>query len=221
MNIFYTYIIIICCLIIIKIKKINIVFRTLNTFFHEISHGIVASILKSDVKNINLNNNASGHCASVSKNHIANFFIFLAGYTSCAFIPYVLFFAVNKNFTFFTICIIIIISILALAFWIKNKFGRIWTFVFIALNIAFLFVPYLIIFQKYLIVLYAALIALDNFFSCLTLIKCAWKNSKSAGDASLLQKTTKIPAMFWSLLFLAISVFFIYKIYIDFIPLCK
>ncbi|MDR0789477.1 MAG: M50 family metallopeptidase [Bacteroidales bacterium] len=218
MNATYIYLIIVFSVILLKIKKINIAFRSINTLFHELSHALFAVVLRCEVKQISLNNNASGTCATVSKSRIANFFILLAGYSSCAAIPYVLFYAISKDFSFLVLCVIILLSSVALSFWIKNKFGRIWTLFFIAINFAFIFVPYLNDWQPYLIVLYAVLIGLDNFFSCLTLVKLTFKNSKSAGDSTLLQKTTKIPAIIWSLGFLALSVWLLCKTYMAFLP---
>ncbi|MDR1846680.1 MAG: M50 family metallopeptidase [Bacteroidales bacterium] len=214
----YIYLIIVLSIIFLKIRKLNVVFKSLNTLFHELAHGLVSILFKCEVKEIVLNNNASGTCATKSKNRFATFFILLAGYSSCAVIPYIMMFAVNKGFAFMALCIIILLSVTALIFWIKNRFGRIWTFCFIGINLCFIFVPQMNDWLTYLIVLYAVLIGFDNFFSCLTLIKLTWKNSKSTGDSSLLAKITKIPAIIWSLGFLILSVFFLYKTYMRFIP---
>ena len=218
MDTFYIYLIIVLSFIILKIKKINIAFRSVNTLFHELFHALVAVVLRCEIKQIRLNNNASGTCATASKSKIANFFILLAGYSSCAVIPYILFYAINKGFSFATLCAIVLLSLIALFFWIKNKFGRIWTLSFILLTLSFILVPHLKGWQPYLIVLYAVLIALDNFFSCLTLLKLTFKNPKSAGDSTLLRKTTKIPAIIWSTAFLALSAWMLYKTYMAFIP---
>jgi hypothetical protein len=217
MNHIYIYIIIVFSVIALKIRGLNIVFRTLNTFLHETSHGLVASILRCDVKKINHNDNASGSCSSVSKSRIVNFFVLLAGYTSCAIIPYVLFVLVFKDYAFLVLTIIVIVAVLTLFLWIKNKFGRIWTIFFIAINVFFILYPYLYVWQGYLVIFYAILIAVDNFFSCITLLKLAWNKPKSAGDATLLQKTTKISAKIWAIVFCILSLWFIYKISIMFI----
>ena len=218
MDAFYIYLIIVLSFIFLKIKKINIAFRSINTLFHELSHALIAVVLRCEVKQIRLNNNASGTCATESRSRFANFFILLAGYSSCAVIPYILFCAIVKGFSFFALCVIILLSLIALFFWIKNKFGRIWTSLFILINFAFILVPHLNDWRPYLIVLYAVLIGLDNFFSCLTLVKLTFKNPKLAGDSTLLKKTTKIPAIVWSIAFLTLSAWLLYKTYMAFIP---
>ncbi|MDR1005462.1 MAG: M50 family metallopeptidase [Bacteroidales bacterium] len=218
MNTAYIYLILVFSILVLRIKKINIAFRTINTLFHELSHACIAIFLQSQVKQIKLNNNASGNCAIQPKSRLVNIIILLAGYSFCGILPYVIFFLISKDFEFPLLCLIIALSALALIRWIKNRFGRIWTSIFIILNLTFAFVPALDDWQKYLLALYAILIGLDNFFSCLTLIKLAYKSPKAAGDATLLKKNTSIPAIIWALGFLAISIFCLYKTYADFIP---
>ena len=65
------------------------------------------------------------------------------------------------------------------------------------------------------------IIAIDNFLATLWLCYISITQSKKAGDAANIAKTTKIPAIFWALIFLSISILIGYKSYIIFLPLFR
>jgi uncharacterized membrane protein len=58
--------------------------------------------------------------------------------------------------------------------------------------------------------LLSGIMLFEAFYSSIELVMIAKKKSKSAGDAYNLERLTHFPAMFWALLFVAQSGWFIY-----------
>ncbi|MFA6200591.1 MAG: M50 family metallopeptidase [Bacteroidales bacterium] len=207
-------------LMVIRIKNVGIAFRSINTLIHELSHAIMALLTGGDVTEIKLNDNASGSCTTKSKGKFKTFLVSSAGYISSALFSLLLFYSLGKEWNQYFFYLFLSISVIALIFWIRNAYGIIWTLTFASLNFALILIPYAIPkYSNHILLIFGLLIAIDNLLACLTLLYISIVTPKKAGDATNIAKTTKIPAFFWSLLFLAITLYIGYKSYLLFLPI--
>ncbi|MFA6368744.1 MAG: M50 family metallopeptidase, partial [Bacteroidales bacterium] len=172
------------------------------------------------VSEIKLNDNASGSCTTKSKGKFKTFLVSSSGYIFSVFFSYLLFYSIGKFWNQYFFYFFLIISIIALIFWIRNLYGIIWTLVFASINFALILIPNAISnFSNYILFLFGLLILIDNLISCISLLYISITSPKKAGDATNIAKTTKIPAFFWSLIFLAVALFVVYKSYLLFLPI--
>ncbi len=191
--------------IFVRMKHIDLILRTFNTLIHELSHALFAKLFRQKVQKIIINRNFSGSCVTKISNKKSMFFISLAGYTIPSIIGYVLVYISTTNVTKTIFYIFIIIAVLALIFLIGNSFGRLWTICFCGLNLIFVLVPIFSQFYKNIIFIYAVTLLIENLLSILTLIHITLSTPKTKTDATLLKKSTKIPAFIWTLLFFAFA----------------
>lgn len=207
---------------VIRIKHIGIAFRSINTLIHELSHALMALLTGGKVTEIKLNDNASGSCTTKLKGKFRTFLVSSAGYTFSAIFSLFLFYSLGKEWNQYFFYFFLFISIIALIFWIRNTYGIIWTLIFASFNFALILIPNIIPkYSNHILLIFGLLIAIDNFLACLTLLYISIVTPKKAGDATNIAKTTKIPAFFWSILFLAITLYFGYQSYLLFLPLFK
>lgn len=208
--------------LVIRIKNIGVAFRSINTLIHELSHAFMALLTGGHVSEIKLNDNASGSCTTKSKGKFNVFLVSSAGYIFSALFSYLLFYSLGKSWNYYFFYFFLGISIIALIFWIRNLYGILWTLTFASINIALILIPNSINnFSNHVLMVFGFIIAIDNFLATLWLCYISITQSKKAGDATNIAKTTKIPAIFWALIFLSISILIGYKSYIIFLPLFK
>jgi hypothetical protein len=199
---------------IIRLKPIDLFLRSLNTLIHEFSHAFVALCLGEKVKEIKLNDDFSGSCTTKSKSKFKAFLVSLSGYTMCAIVSYLLIRFMNNEYNKYVFYLLIFLCIFSLIMYIRNTFGILWVVGFLAINLIIVFVPYFSKIFPQIIYVYANIIMIENFLSTLTLLHLNILSSKKAGDSYNLQKATHLPALFYTLFFVAISCFFIYKSFI-------
>ncbi|MBR1627610.1 MAG: M50 family metallopeptidase [Bacteroidales bacterium] len=190
-----------------RLKPADIFLRTFNTLVHELSHAFVAVLFGQKVQKIVLNRDFSGSCITNVTNKRAMFFISLAGYILPAVIGLFLIYMTRQNITATTFYVIMSLNIISLITIEGNSFGRLWTLCFTAVNFIFALVPVFQPFYKHILYIYACMLLVENFFSTITLLYITLITPKKAGDATLLKKATKIPAIFWSLFFFCFSLF--------------
>lgn len=213
---------IVLIILIIRIKNIGIAFRSINTLIHELSHAIMAIFTGGSVSEIKLNDNASGSCTTKSKGKFKTFLVSSSGYISSALFSYLIFFSLGKRWNEYFFYFFLVISVIALIFWIRNAYGIIWALAFASINLGLILVPNATAnYGNYILLVFGLMIAIDNFLACLTLLYISVSSPKKAGDATNIAKTTKIPAFFWSLIFLAITLFIGYKSYLLFLNIFK
>ncbi len=194
-----------------RLGRFGLIIRSLNTFVHEIGHALMAIILGGSVESISLNQNLSGVCKTKSKGRLRASLVALSGYTFSALFSYWLIVFHDSRWAKLFVYFFIIMSIILLIFWIKNKYGIIWTLSFLAINLALVLVPELMPrFGGMIMLGFGIIIGLENLGSTLALIRLSIISPKKAGDASNLSKNTRIPAFVWSLVFFGFSLWFSY-----------
>ncbi|MNJ64054.1 hypothetical protein D3C77_599900 [compost metagenome] len=102
------------------------------------------------------------------------------------------------------IVIITILALLSAILFVRNNYGLIWLFIFIAINILMLFVGERI--RSFYYLLLAFLCLEESVMGPITLLIVAITSPSQAGDASSLANITGIPAVLWALFFLAFSI---------------
>jgi len=92
---------------------------------------------------------------------------------------------------------------------VRNTYGVFWIIIFIILLLLARF--YLNEFFQFVFTAWiSAVMLFEAFYSAVELVIIASRKPKAAGDATLLAKTTGIPALIWALFFVLQSGFFIY-----------
>ncbi|MBO6118036.1 MAG: M50 family metallopeptidase [Bacteroidales bacterium] len=188
-------------MIFIRLKPFDLILRTFYTLIHELSHALTAKIFSQKVQKIMLNKDFSGVCVTKVSNKKALFFISLAGYTLSSAAGWGLICLIGSTFTPAVFYILIAICIISVIFFIGNTFGRVWSISFAAANLIFVTVPFFKPYYGHIIYIYACILLIDNILSTLTLLYISLVKPNKAGDAAMLKKTTKIPAVFWSIFF--------------------
>ena len=103
-------IIISICIILSYSKKPGIWLNTLNTFFHESFHAIVALILGNKVKEIDFDASTEGSCTSMSKSKLRTVLCSLAGYIGCALISLLFILCIETQYVNLVFTVITIFS---------------------------------------------------------------------------------------------------------------
>ena len=169
----------------------------------------MALFLEGSVKKIELFNDASGTTTTTTKTKFGSFLVAIVGYPFASAVSYFIFYLLNVGYEKGFLIGISILFFFMLALWIRNIYGAIWIVAFCGVN------GYLIYLNnaKYIHIvtlLYAVFIAVDALFSALTVLFFSVKQKEKAGDATLLKKTTGIPAVIWGILFAGFSGFIFY-----------
>ncbi len=202
-------------LILMYTKYIGTHLRTVNTFFHETSHALIALLFGNKVKEINFNTDQSGSCLSISKSKFATFMTSISGYIGCSLIPLALVYAIEHRGVEITFLIIAILALITILLYIRKTYSLVWTMGFVAVNIICYMIPMTLLIKTYILYSIMILLLLSNTRSCFHLLYIAFVNPKQSGDCALLKKITHIPSLLWALLFNAINIFVIYKIFFE------
>ncbi|GFZ94614.1 hypothetical protein GCM10008018_46220 [Paenibacillus marchantiophytorum] len=175
-------------------------FRNLDTMVHEFGHAVVTLALSGKVMYIELYADHSGVTYSSISKSWALIPVSLAGYMTASVFAWFLFSAYAKGKQRLGLQVMIALSGLSLALFVRNGFGIMFLIGFMALTIIVLALA-----PKWLRDFYYLLMAFlcleESVFGPLSLVLYAWQNSRAAGDASNLANHTGIPAIAWALFF--------------------
>lgn len=214
------YILLLTALLLTRIPVLGKYFRSVNTLIHEAGHVFATLLLSGEVISVNLFADTSGTTVTKAKGKFSQALIALSGYPVSALTAWLLLFLLHKGFSIhillFLTSIALIITILSL----RNAYGFFWAGTFIVLNLLLIYVN-----NKLLISIfstfYAVVIFTDAILSSVILLVLTIRQPKKAGDATNLQKITRIPAVVWSLLFLAFTLFISWLSVIHYFPSVK
>ncbi len=192
---------------IIQVPILSIPFSWIETFYHEISHGIATLITGGSISKIQLLPNGAGFCYSYGGWRLLIAFAGYAGASGFGLLIYQV--ASIRSHKISKIISFIMLALLAvcLVFWVRDLLT-----VLIIAVIALLFVlPLKFASTSWLVHLTRIIgmsVILNGLFSAVNLI-----GRGSVGDAANLAKTTWLPAQVWVILWCLIGCFVLYRAY--------
>lgn len=176
---------------------------------HEFSHALVAFLFSGKIQSVKLFSNTEGEVTISGGSKVVQFLTALAGYPLSALSGVGMMYLLMNDFADFALWIITGIAAVLLLLFVRNLYGVIWLFVFIALNATFLFME-LASLQILFGLIYVFVILSESVHSVLSLLFIAIKNPKSAGDAAVLSRLTFLPVVFWAIFFVLTNGFVLF-----------
>jgi hypothetical protein len=196
-------------LLLTRIPVIGKYFRGINTMIHESGHAVVTLMVSGEIISVNLFSDTSGTTVTKAKNKFFQIVISLAGYPASAITAFIFMLLLNKGYDLYILFVMVSITLLLLVLSIRNTYGIFWAGTFSLLNLLLIYYNHAIaisIAAKF----FTLVIFTDGLISSITLLALSIKTPNKAGDASNLQKFTRIPAVVWAIILLGISVFLAY-----------
>jgi len=200
------YILLITALLLTHIPVLGKYFRSVNTLVHEAGHAFTTLILSGEVISVNLFADTSGTTVTKAKGKFPQAVIALAGYPVSALTGWLLLFLLHKGLTLYILFILTSIALIITILSLRNAYGLFWAGTFIVLNLLLIYYNnrgLILVFSTF----YAVIIFTDAVISSVVLFVLSIRQPRKAGDASNLQKITKIPAVAWSILLLVFTLF--------------
>lgn len=203
------YCMLVLALITVRIPVAGKYFRLVATMVHEAAHAFTALLFSGEILSINLFADASGTTITRSKNKASQALVAFAGYPLTSFAALLLLYLQHQHFEKYIIFILLSLVMLLIVLFVRNTFGLVWLFSFMALNILLLYFDNKIL-NYYIIAFYGSSLLAESFLSTLILLRLSYINSKKAGDASNLAKITGIPSIIWAFIFIGIASLTVY-----------
>jgi hypothetical protein len=214
------YILLAIAILLSRIPVLGKYFRSINTLVHEAGHAFVTLLVSGEIIAVNLFADTSGSTVTKAKSKIAQSLISLAGYPFSTLSGCLFLFLLYKGYYLYILFILTSIALIIMILSLKNMYGLFWAGTFVVLNLLLIYFnnqTVIYIFAAF----YALVIFTDAIISSFILLVLAIKQPKKAGDATNLQKTTKIPAAVWAILLLAFTLFISWLSIIHFFPSVK
>lgn len=193
-----------------RIPYVGKYLRVVNTLVHENGHAVGALIASGEVYAVELFSDRSGTTITKRANtKKGKFFIAFLGYPFGSAAAYVLFYLISINECNMVLYALACMAILNLMFYVRNNYGIFWLVTFTAIIFIVKFYGDEMIHYTFTSLL-CGIMLFEALYSSIELITICRKKPKNAGDATDLASITKIPSMFWAILFFAQASFFIY-----------
>lgn len=204
-------------LILTRIPLIGKYFRLVNTMIHEAGHAFMTLIVSGEVISVNLFADTSGTTVTKAKNKFLQFLIAFAGYPASSITGFLFIMMLSKGYNLYILFILTSIALLLMVLSIRNGYGLFWAGTFSLINLLLLYfnVPLWIYIAS---AFYSLIVLCDSVISTVILFVLSIKTPNKAGDASNLQKFTKVPAVIWSILFMGIAGFMAYNAVVYYFP---
>jgi len=214
------YILLVTALLLTRIPVLGKYFRSVNTLVHEAGHAFVTLLLSGEVIAVNLFADTSGTTVTKAKGKFSQALIALAGYPVSALTGWLCLALLYKGYNLYILFILTSIALIIMILSLRNMYGLFWAGTFVVLNLLLIYFN-----NKTLIYAFAAfysvIIFTDAIISSVVLFVLAIKQPKKAGDATNLNKVTKIPAAVWAILLLAFTLFISWLSVINYFPSIK
>lgn len=214
------YILLITALLLTRIPLLGKYFRSVNTLVHEAGHVFATLLLSGEVIAVNLFADTSGTTLTKAKGKFPQAIIALAGYPVSALTGWLCLFLLHNGYNLHILFVLTSIALIIMILSLRNAYGLFWAGTFVVLNLLLIYFN-----DKTLIYAFAAfysvIIFTDAIISSFVLLILSIKNPKKAGDATNLQKTTKIPAAIWAILLLLFTLFISWLSVIKYFPSIK
>jgi len=214
------YILLVTALLLTRIPIAGKYFRSVNTLVHEAGHAIMTLILSGEVIAVNLFADTSGTTVTKAKNKFSQALIALAGYPASALTGWLCLFLLHKGSNLYILIILTSIALMITILSLRNLYGIFWAGTFVVLNLLLIYYNQSVFLYAFA-AFYSVVIFTDAIVSSFVLLVLAIKQPKKAGDASNLQKITRIPAVVWALLLLAFTLLISWFSVINYFPSIK
>jgi len=214
------YILLITALLLTRIPVLGKYFRSVNTLVHESGHVFTTLLLSGEVIAVNLFADTSGTTLTRAKGKIPQAIIALAGYPVSALAGWLCLFLLHNGYNLYILFILTSITLIIMVLSLRNAYGLFWAGTFVVLNLLLIYFnnkTFMYAFAAF----YSVIIFTDAIISSFVLLILSIKNPKKAGDATNLQKTTKIPAAIWAILLLIFTLFISWLSVINYFPSVK
>lgn len=214
------YILLLTALLLTRIPVLGKYFRSVNTLVHEAGHAFMTLLLSGEVIAVNIFADTSGTTVTKAKSKFAQALIALAGYPVSAITGLLSLFLYYHGYYLYILFILSSIALIIMILSLRNMYGLFWAGTFVVLNLLLIYFN-----NKTLIyafsTFYSVIIFTDAIISSVVLLVLSIKQSKKAGDATNLQKITKIPAALWAIVMLAFTLFISWVGVINYFPSFK
>ncbi|MFZ4546612.1 MAG: M50 family metallopeptidase [Bacteroidales bacterium] len=214
------YVLLITALLLTRIPVLGKYFRSVNTLVHEAGHAFTTLALSGEVIAVNLFADTSGTTVTKAKGKFSQSIIALAGYPVSALTGWLCLFLFHNGYFLYILFILTSIALIIMILSLRNMYGLFWAGTFIVLNLLIIYFNNrnaVYTFSAF----YSVIIFTDAIVSSVVLMVLSIRQPKKAGDASNLQKFTKIPAFLWAAVLLAFTLFISWLSVINFFPTIK
>ena len=214
------YVLLITALLLTRIPVLGKYFRSVNTLVHEAGHAFTTLALSGEVIAVNLFADTSGTTVTKAKGKFSQCIIALAGYPVSALTGWLCLFLFHKGYFLYILFILTSIALIIMILSLRNMYGLFWAGTFIVLNLIIIYFnnkSAIYTFSAF----YSVIIFTDAIVSSVVLLVLSIKQPKKAGDATNLQKFTKIPAFIWAILLLAFTLYISWLSVINYFPSIK
>ncbi|MFC0559635.1 M50 family metallopeptidase [Halalkalibacter alkalisediminis] len=209
MEFMYAYIAI--AIIISFIPVLKSIFATIHTLIHETGHALAALLTSGKVYSISLYSTTDGVACTGSRSWWSSVVVTYAGYTFSSLIAILAFFLIANEETVFLFYIFLLIALINLLLWVRNKFGVLWLLLYIAGSLVIIHYQWNIL-KEIVVYLLSSVILVQSVLASFTILILSMTNSKQAGDAKGLQKLTLVPAFVWGIIFFSQSLLATYYV---------
>ncbi|MDR1758672.1 MAG: M50 family metallopeptidase [Bacteroidales bacterium] len=203
-----------------RLPVIGRFFNVINTAIHEFGHVFTALILDGEVIRVELWHNSAGITATRSKNLFLSALVSFMGYPFASSAAYFGCYLLSIGYDLHLIAGLSLLFLVMLLLWIRNAFGIAWVVFFVIFN-GWLIYQHSPMLMHYVALFYAAVLLGDSFMSAWVVLFLSIFRPTEAGDARNLQQITRVPAVFWAIIFVFYATWIVYKIvYKNYIYLC-
>lgn len=178
-------------------------FRNLDTTMHEFSHALTALLLSGQVLGIELHSDHSGVTYTRLASSWSSLPVSMSGYIGASLFSLLLFALHRRQAQRLGLALIVAVAAVMLVLFVHGGFGMAWLAIFIALTGTMLFLGPKI--RSFYYLLLAFLTLEESALGPISLALTALGSPSSAGDATNLANATGVPALFWALLFVLVS----------------
>ena len=214
------YILLITAILLTRIPLLGKYFRSVNTLVHEAGHAFATLLLSGEVIAVNLFADTSGTTVTKAKGKFPQALIALAGYPVSALTGLLCLFLLHRGYNLYILFILTSIALIIMILSLRNAYGLFWAGTFVVLNLLLIYFNNRQLIQVFA-TFYSVIIFTDALISSLVLLVLSIKQPKKAGDASNLQKITKIPAAVWAILLLVFTLLISWLSVISYFPSIK
>ncbi len=191
---------VLAAIVLLQVPIISVPFKWLESYFHEISHGLSAIVTGGKIVNIKLFPNGSGLCTTRGGSILLISFMGYAGAILWGMLIYSVASINQKTARAFSILVVMLISV-SLVFWVRDLLTLIIMLVVLAVFLIQFKLPRLAYLQS-LLKLTGMMVLLNSLLSPFYLL-----DGRSVGDGARLAELTWLPELIWVIIWSILAVF--------------